>query len=80
MKEYKITDGYSVIIDMARSIQDAYASAARRLDCDETALTILSIKNRPVGGHRTGRKEDVTSVFYHDARRNARGEEKTNVL
>ena len=68
MKEYKITDGKTVIIDIARSVRDAYASAARRLACDETALTILRIKNRPAGGNRTGRKEDVSPVFYHDAR------------
>ncbi len=65
MKEFRITDGKTIIIETARVEYIAILAAAKRLECSESALTILSIKNRPVGCHRAGRKEDVTSVLYH---------------
>ena len=49
MNEYRITDGKTIIIEMAATEHLALGAAARRLECEERVLFVLSIKKRPVG-------------------------------
>lgn len=62
MREYKITDGKSIIIERAKSETLARVSAAKRLDCDMEQLRCIRTKKLPQSWRE--RKEAEANLKY----------------
>ena len=48
MTEYRMTDGETIIIEIARTENEARAAGAKRLGCEADDFRVLDTKRRPL--------------------------------